>query len=64
MHHKQGGNMINEFRQKLEHDDKTVKEFLAEYLPSYKYSRFSSQINGFNDIQPKAIEAIKKYLSE
>lgn len=56
--------MINEFRQKLEHDDKTVKQFLAEYLPSYKYSRFSSQINGFNEIQPKAIEAIKKYLSE
>jgi hypothetical protein len=56
--------MVERFRAKLKQDEMSIKDFLDKYMPKYKYSRFSSQINGFNDMQPETEEAIKQYLGE
>ena len=56
--------MIEKLRSKLRENRKSIKWFVDKYMPDFKYSRISAQINGFNDLQEETIKAIENYLKE
>lgn len=57
-------NLREAFKKKLKYKDRDYKWFLKNYLPTTKYSNFTTQINGFNEMTDKIKEAIEKYLND